>query len=147
MMKNTIFNREGLTTTRRRMLLVATLILAALLGSTPARADHRAVVGAIIGGTTGVLVGDSMGGRDGAIIGGALGAVAGVALTQVDYRPQAGYVTPPPYYRLPPVTAPAPIYYERYDRDWERRDWDRRYSHAEHRHERNRDWERDGYRR
>jgi hypothetical protein len=148
-MKNTILSLVALTKTRRRVLLAVTLLLAAFLGSAPVRADHRAVVGAIIGGTTGALVGDSMGGRDGAIIGGTLGAVAGAALTQADYRPHTGYAPPPPYYRLPPVVAPAPIYYERYDRDrdWDRRDWDRRHRHEEFRHRHHRDWDRDGYRR
>ena len=146
-MKSTILSIFSLAKARRLALLLIALLLAGVLGSTAARADHRAVLGAIIGGTTGALVGDSMGGRDGAIVGGALGAVAGAALTQAHYRPDVGYVPPPPYYRPPHVVVPAPVYYPSYERDWERRHWERRHRQEERRHERDRDWDRDGYRR
>ncbi len=132
-----------------RGVLLAGLLLTGLAGSAPACAGHEQFLGAVIGGGTGALIGDSMGGRDGAIIGGALGAVAGAALTQAHYRsPVVEYVPPPLYYRPPSVLVPAPVYYPRYDRDWERERWEqRRWQHFEHRREHNRDWDRDGYRR
>jgi hypothetical protein len=140
-MKNTVF------ATRSFLLLLFTVFALAIFGSAPVHADHRAVIGAIIGGTTGALVGDSMGGRDGAIVGGALGAVAGAALSEAHYRPNVGYLPPPPYYRPPSGFAPAPVYYPRHDRDWERRRWEHRHNNDQHRRDGYRDWDRDGYRR
>ncbi len=140
-MKSTIFAVRSFLA-----LLVAAFMLS-IVGSATAHADPRAVIGAIIGGTTGALVGDSMGGHDGAIVGGALGAVAGAALTQAHYRANVDYVPPPHHYRPPNVHAPAPVYYPRYERDWERRRWEHRHRHFDHRHDRYRDWDRDGYRR
>ena len=146
-MRHTLFTVHNIRALRNFSLLLATLFLAAIVGSGIARADSRALLGAIIGGSTGALVGDSMGGRDGAMMGGALGAVAGVALTQAHYRPEVEYLPPPRFYRSPPAVAPAPIYYPRYERDWERRRWEGRQPYSEHRHQRNRDWDQEGYRR
>ena len=146
-MGNTIFTVRNIRALRNFLGLLATLFLVAIASSGIARADSHALLGAIIGGSTGALVGDSMGGRDGAIMGGALGAVAGVALTQAHYRPEVEYLPPPRFYRPPHAVAPAPIYYPRYERDGERHRWEGHQPYSGHRHQRNRNWDQEGYRR
>lgn len=69
----------------KRMLMISTLLVATVVGSTQAVAgSNDAVVGAAVGGGAGALIGNSVNGRNGALVGGALGALAGVAIATSD---------------------------------------------------------------
>ncbi|HEX6591315.1 MAG TPA: YMGG-like glycine zipper-containing protein [Moraxellaceae bacterium] len=69
----------------KRMLMISTLLVATVVGSTNAVAGSSdAVVGAAVGGGAGALIGNSVNGRNGALVGGAIGALAGVAIATSD---------------------------------------------------------------
>lgn len=69
----------------KRMLMISTLLVATVAGSTQALAgSNDAVIGAAVGGGAGALIGNSVNGRNGALVGGAIGALAGVAIATSD---------------------------------------------------------------
>ncbi|HTH93926.1 MAG TPA: YMGG-like glycine zipper-containing protein [Rhodocyclaceae bacterium] len=95
-----------------KKIFLASLLVAASLGATNARADEFG--GALVGGGVGAVVGHAVAGRNGALVGGVVGAVTGASIaSQPRYYaapPAYGYAPQQVAYYAPP---PAPVYYVR----------------------------------